>query len=294
MRTPHFLPEPLEGRKLLAATAVLNSRGIFKITGTDDAETIELALNSAGDMVQATLGGTLLGEAEVDAVRAIQITSLGGNDTVTVADTLEDRVLVRAGSGDDTVTVNSPRAVIYGGEGLNTLIANGDGPTTIVGGDDKDVITVADGRSLISAGFGDDSITVGNGRNRIDAGDGNDSVTAGTGSNVISLGDGNDTVTAGSGGEGLASIYGGDGDDSITFAGETSYLFGGAGADTITGSDTGADTIYGGGNPERRARSGGGIGSRGGPQRGPGPGGGGGGALRGGFARGARFEPTSR
>src|SRR4051794_31071934 len=62
-RTPQVFAEVLEGRTLLAATAVLNSRGIFKVTGTDAAETIDIALNSAGDKVQATLGGTLLGEA---------------------------------------------------------------------------------------------------------------------------------------------------------------------------------------------------------------------------------------
>jgi hypothetical protein len=50
------LIEILETRRFLDATAVLASHGRFKVTGDDTGEAITVALNAAGDMVQAKIG----------------------------------------------------------------------------------------------------------------------------------------------------------------------------------------------------------------------------------------------
>src|SRR6476661_7495043 len=57
--------EQLETRRLLAATAELGSHGVFKVTGTDDGETIEIALDAGGTNVQASVNGTVIGTAAV-------------------------------------------------------------------------------------------------------------------------------------------------------------------------------------------------------------------------------------
>src|SRR5215212_9797527 len=69
MNRSSFEIENMESRLFLDASATLNSRGVFVVTGTDAAETIEITYSADGTNVQANLGGSLLGEAAVADVR---------------------------------------------------------------------------------------------------------------------------------------------------------------------------------------------------------------------------------
>src|SRR5262245_4923288 len=144
-----FSNEPLETRVFLDATAVLGGHGVFKVTGTDNGETIEISLDSGGTNVQASVDGTVIGTAAVSDVKAIVVNAGAGDDTVTVDSAITQRLFVSGGDGNDTITVNSPKGAIYGGAGNDTISTTGSGPYAINGGADNDTITSGDGNNYI-------------------------------------------------------------------------------------------------------------------------------------------------
>lgn len=54
MDFPFFETELLESRRMLDATATLDSNGVYRVTATDSTEAIVVALNDAGDEVRST------------------------------------------------------------------------------------------------------------------------------------------------------------------------------------------------------------------------------------------------
>src|SRR3954453_11951147 len=113
--------ETLETRRFLDATAVLASHGRFKVSGDDTGEAITVALNAAGDMVQAKIGDSVIGEAAVDDVRSVFVNGGGGDDTLSVDDAVEKRVVLYGGDGNDTLSGGSARVALLGGGGNDTL-----------------------------------------------------------------------------------------------------------------------------------------------------------------------------
>src|SRR3954452_79474 len=103
----YFQIESMERRLFLDATAALNSKGVFVVTGTDAAETIAIGLSSDGTQVQATLAGTVLGSAALADVKGISVNAGAGDDTVTIDAAITKRTSVRGGDGNDTLTDNS-------------------------------------------------------------------------------------------------------------------------------------------------------------------------------------------
>src|SRR5262245_15873300 len=97
MTKQQVISEFLEPRRLLDASATLDSRGVFRVTGTDNGETIDIVMSSDGTKVQAKLNDSLLGEAAVGDVRAILVSALAGNDTVTIDAAITKRTAVRGG-----------------------------------------------------------------------------------------------------------------------------------------------------------------------------------------------------
>ncbi|MFF5234068.1 M91 family zinc metallopeptidase [Dactylosporangium sp. NPDC000521] len=166
------------------------------------------------------------------------------------------RLVVRAGSGDDTVHVEGGGAVtVLGGSGDDTL-EGGTGDDTLLAGAGVDTVRAGDGDDLVSLGpwrggeqkaetaalgGGDDRLWGSGGPEHIDGGDGDDLLFGGDGDDVISAGAGADTVDGGAGEDRLT----GNGGDDTLFGGDSGdHLDGGAGDDRLDGGE-GADVLYG-------------------------------------------------
>src|SRR2546429_8367573 len=95
--------ESLESRWLLAASAAVDDYGRCVVTATDAGETI--ALTSDGTTITATVDGTSVGTAAAADVKAVVVKAGAGDDTVTVDAAVDKRVGVSGGDGNDTITV---------------------------------------------------------------------------------------------------------------------------------------------------------------------------------------------
>jgi hypothetical protein len=94
---------------------------------------------------------------------------------------------VNAGEGDDTVSVASTVEVpvtMRGGPGRDTLIG-GSGPDKLIGGDGSDKLAGRGGDDLIFGGTGSDELLGGNGKDVVRGGSGHDTVSGGSGENVV-------------------------------------------------------------------------------------------------------------
>lgn len=156
---------------------------------------------------------------------------------------------VRAGGGDDTITISSTTSldvVVIGGEG-DDAIDGGSGSDTVIGlggdddvdaGDGGDYVSGGEGRDYVDGQEGDDEIFGGADGDTLYGLDGADDLAGGEGEDYVEGGNDDDRVTGGadddvvSGGNDDDTIYGGSGDD-VTYAGrgdDTTY--GGSGTDT--------------------------------------------------------------
>ncbi|WP_428939868.1 hypothetical protein [Fontivita pretiosa] len=128
--------EPLESRRLLAATAVLDG-GIVKIAGTDEADHIGVAVMpaSVAPMLVVTAEGTQILAVPLSAVHSIE---------------------ARLGAGDDALhtrsNVNRPMLVL--GEAGRDHILTGAGNDRIDGGADDDLMLHSAGDDVYIGGAG--------------------------------------------------------------------------------------------------------------------------------------------
>lgn len=161
-------------------------------------------------------------------------------------------VVVRAGSGNDTITVapnTNLHVTLLGGEG-DDIIRGGGGNETILGLDGKDQVYAGAGNDRVSGGSGRDYIDGGSGDDILSGGHGNDTVYGLGGNDAISGGEGQDYLE---GGRGNDTIAGGEGNDIISGGRDNDTLRGGAGDDAIyagRGSDVsdggqGHDRVFG-------------------------------------------------
>ncbi len=164
------------------------------------------------------------------------------------------RLVVRTGTGNDTVHVDGAGSVtVLGGAGDDTL-GGGDGNDTLLAGAGKDAVDAGGGDDLVSLGpgdtqgaesaalgAGDDRLWGSTGAARVDGGDGNDALFGGTADDVISAGGGMDTVD---GGDGEDRISGNGGDDALFGGDSADHLDGGEGDDLLDGGESG-DVLYG-------------------------------------------------
>lgn len=154
-----------------------------------------------------------------DAAGNVTVEVNGKKQTFTGKD--KDNLIIKAGDGNDTVTV---------GKGVTVKL-------TIDGGDGDDRLQGGDGDDTISGGGGGDKIEAGAGNDTVDGGDGRDYINGSKGRDKLAGGAGNDVIY---GGDDADEIDGGDGDD---------YLEGGKGNDTIAGGK-GKDILSGGMNDD--------------------------------------------
>ncbi len=160
----------------------------------------------------------------IGTMSAIEIYTTGGNNVVTVADSLTLPLVADFGAGNDR----------YQG---------GNGPTTIFAGEGNNIVRAGNFYADVYAGDGNDDIRTGNG---------NDFIRAGAGNNTISTNGGNDSVFL------LPNFYvdqpfagnnvidTGAGDDYVeTFTSGAIQVRGGSGNDFLRISGTGKATIDG-------------------------------------------------
>lgn len=144
-------------------------------------------------------------------------------------------ITVRAGPGDDRVTVSATVGVsVLGGAG-NDELRGGDGNDWLYGGPGDDYLDGAGGADVLAGGSGDDvlygagaaDVLIGGcGADYLDGGDGPDLLDGGPGRDILAGGDGEDVLD------------GGDGDDRLYPGRGRDYVDGAQGHDVayVTGS----------------------------------------------------------
>jgi Ca2+-binding RTX toxin-like protein len=203
-----------------AGGGVLLTRDVGNITmGLDQIEKIDLnALGGADTITIGDLTGT-----DVTAV-AVDLASPPGSgvgdgavDSVTVTGTGKNDVISITGAGTAVSITGLPATVnINGAEGANDrlIVDAGAGNDTInAGALPAGVIGLT-----IDGGTGNDTITGSSGADTILGGDGDDSVIGGRGDDLALLGIGNDTFTWNPG-DGSDTVEGQDGIDTLLFNG---------------------------------------------------------------------------
>jgi hypothetical protein len=189
---PAVWQEILEARRLLSVSVADHA---WLIDGTARADTIVLTRGK----------------------RAVTVSVNGQSSEVSLRSF--STIRVRAGKGNDLVTIGSDDAVIMAG----ASVLAGPGDDTVVTGDGNDTVTGEDGNDEISTHGGDDDVSGGAGHDLIFGGDGNDHLTGDGNADTLLGGYGDDLVLGGAGddemrdGYGADSVYGGAGRDKFGF-----------------------------------------------------------------------------
>src|SRR3954452_21584942 len=159
---------------------------------------------------------------------------------------------VRAGDGDDTVTIfTEPQQSIYGGTSSNVsgLIDGGAGNDTITGGDGSDSITGGSGSDVIHGGDGTDTADYSDTSHDGTYDQNTGAYTAPAGLAVTLDDAANDGNASDNSADNIASdvenVEANDGNDTLTGNAAGNRLSGSGGNDTINGGP-GDDTLYGG------------------------------------------------
>jgi Ca2+-binding RTX toxin-like protein len=250
-----------------AVTATFSpGSGTLSVSGDGAANTITVSRNAAGAILVnngavAVRGGT----PTVANTALIQVSSLGGHDTVTLneANGALPRANLFGGAGNDTLTGGSGADQLFGQAGNDTLLGRG-GLDFLFGGSENDTLTGGDADDQVFGQSGNDRMVwnPGDDTDLNEGGDGTDTVE-------VNGGGGAEQFTATANGtrvrfdrinpapfaldigtsESLVLNANG-GDDSFSATGNLAALIqitvdGGAGNDTILGSN-GADVLLGG------------------------------------------------
>ncbi len=190
--------ERLEGRRLLAFTAMLNN-GNLDIKGGTGSNDLQVLENNGHVTVFDNTTNTSP-SAEFDGVTGIKITGNTGNDTILYRGNTVGAV-VRGNSGSDTITVRDEgtgSSDIDGESGNDNLIVVIGHRTHVTGGSGDDIIQISTGavngnpdmldfanaETIIFAGSGNDTITIWDGKNTVNGGSGYDVVYDNGGTNT--------------------------------------------------------------------------------------------------------------
>src|SRR5262245_17279122 len=188
--------ESLERRALLSVDL---SNGILTIVGTKAADTIQL--DASGTDVSVNVNGQVQLFNAAD-VQQFHISGGGGNDTITISDSLMIDAWVSGGKGDDD---------IHGGGGNDVL--NGDQGNDVEDGDaGNDEIHGGVGNDSMQGGEGDDELDGENGNDQLDGDEGNDHLDGGAGNDQCNGGLDDDVIYGGTGND---HLNGEQGDDQL-------------------------------------------------------------------------------
>jgi uncharacterized delta-60 repeat protein len=244
LRRNIFDLQPLEIRRLLASGSI--SGQVLNITGTNNSETITLALTSTGRVSVTGINGTFpVGGSS--GMKSINIAASGGNDTVTINTNIPYvSATIAGGSGSDVLTGGNFNDVLSGNDGDDRLDGRG-GADLMTGGAGFDTANYSSRSSAIT-------VTMGSGANDGSPGENDDVETE-----ECIGGSGNDSIFGSSlndflgGGAGADSLTGNSGNDNITGSSGSDRLFGNNGNDFMQALDGISDTVNGGTNSDGTA-----------------------------------------
>ncbi len=215
--------EPLEGRRLLAVSVIVNGGVLFI---NDDSASSAISVGYAG--TQPGGGG------EVDTTKIIVGTNADPIQTFD-ASTIGE-VIIDGQGGNDSIEMNLPiRSTIHGGDG-NDRISGGAGNDVISGEGGNDTILGNGGRDVIFGGEGNDVVSGGSGPDVLLGENGDDTVVGGAGDDRV-FGDFDDTTP------GVIGDFNEQGNDTISGGSGRDTLYGGAGADVISGGPGSQDLV---------------------------------------------------
>jgi Ca2+-binding RTX toxin-like protein len=142
--------DKLEARRLLAFATLNPSIGHLNVTGTDSGDTITVARSSDGSQVDVTLNGTTESFAR-NGLREVIVDAGAGDDTVSVETAIN--INVQGGDGNDSITGVGGNDVFEGDAGNDTL-SGGGGDDYLNGGDPNATDT---GDDMLLGGSGNDT-----------------------------------------------------------------------------------------------------------------------------------------
>jgi Ca2+-binding RTX toxin-like protein len=151
-----------------APLPTVDPAGVLRVTGTNRADVIVLAVDAALATVNVTVN---------DVTTSFDVAAITGGVNVSGGNGHDDIRATEAAAGEFTLPLT-----LSGGNGKDTL-AGGSGGDTLDGGNGNDTLT---------GGAGDDSLRGGNGKDALDAGDGNDTLDGGRGKDRLLGGGGAD------------------------------------------------------------------------------------------------------
>jgi Ca2+-binding RTX toxin-like protein len=196
--------QPLEARRLLAAT--LDANGTLFVSGTwkDDVISVATGYDQTGlpASIVVVVDGRLQTFPQAD-VHALRVHGRRGNDRVGVIVRQPlDSLRISGEGGNDVIEPGQRGGRVYGDSGDDTLIGS-EGDDTIFGGAGDDLIGGGRGRDKLYGDEGDDTIVGGAKADLLEGGAGDDSLFGN---------DGNDLLRDTSGSN---SLFGGSGDDRL-------------------------------------------------------------------------------
>jgi Ca2+-binding RTX toxin-like protein len=203
--------EELEGRRLLAASAVLGADGIVRVEGTPRNDDIVISQHvGKGNRlrVDVTRNGALLGTFLKSQVEGVTAFGGLGDDSIGVGTSSSPSLTVVSRRGD--VIVNGQ---LSGGSLQFTPAATGGGATVNLGQTGQVVILASLATPVtLFGGGGNDTLVGGDGDDRIEGVSGDD-VLYGEGGDDVLLGQNDDDSLKG--GDDADTLNGGDGDDDL-------------------------------------------------------------------------------
>lgn len=180
------------------------------------------------DFLQGGLGADLMEGGDdddllvgIDGGKASGDTLIGGQGDDAYEIDAMDKVVERAGQGNDTVMVDFDYTLANHIENLSLRGGNGDADINGTGNSDDNIIWGSEGANVIHGGGGDDKIYAGE--------------ESDTGEKDVLYGDAGDDYLIASSGFVNADLYGGTGDDGyeIFSGGENIFELAGEGTDTV-------------------------------------------------------------
>jgi hypothetical protein len=218
---PFTLPPEIDG-----VSVIRDGNRVVLDTGAGN-DTVEVTVDPAtGEQVVTANGQVYRFPAGADIV----VRAGDGQDTVTVAPGTRVNLTLLGGEGDDTIRGGEGRETVLGLDGRDD-VRSGDGDDRVSGGADRDYLDGYRGNDALDGGLGDDTVYGLSGDDRVYGGEGRDYLEGATG---------NDTVD---GGAGKDVVSGGRDDDRVRGGGDADAIYAGAGRDTVAGGSR-ADTAY--------------------------------------------------
>jgi hypothetical protein len=166
--------ETLEGRRMLSITIL---RGALNITGTAGDDTIIVSRAPLRDTLSVSINGRLNGVEEF-GLKSINVSGLGGNDTLLIDETngvIDLPTNLAGGNGNDTLGGGSGADLLQGGRG-NDLIRGGAGGDVLEGYYGNDTLYGGAGKDNVYGGAGADTIFTGGERREVVLSDADDKV----------------------------------------------------------------------------------------------------------------------